>query len=112
MTGYYRRPYAGLLLTAAVASFGALQALFALPGSSGPSMQRAGYAPPTVERGTPSPIRTSSNLAKLRDLNFLRCKRNKRAFKGVSMSVAEGKRRARKARNRRRARKQWKRWHR
>jgi hypothetical protein len=50
-------------------------------------------------RPTPAP-RATSNLVKMRDLSFFRGRPSRRQFKGVPMSVAEGKRRARKARNR------------
>lgn len=61
-------------------------------------------------RPSPAP-RTSSNLAKIRDLDFFRGRGGprRRSFIGVPCSVAQGKRNARKVRNRQRHKKQWKR---
>lgn len=61
-----------------------------------------------LDPGRPTPTAERSTIAKLRNLNFLRARPQRLTYKGVSMSVAQGKRVATKQRNRQRHKKQWK----
>jgi hypothetical protein len=97
-------------LAAAAALSGAFQPTSVPEASRAPEVLRyAAASGPLVDRSSPAPLRTS-NLAKLRDLNFFRggSRRRHHSFTGVPCSVAQGKRNARKARNRLRHKKHWK----
>jgi hypothetical protein len=108
--GSFHRPH--LIGLAALAALAGFAGQFAPGVAVSPAMQAAS-APVVFQTGAPGVSSKGSNQAKLRDLNFFRGRAGgRRTFKGVSMTVAEGKRRARKARNRQRAKGQWKRWHR
>lgn len=73
----------------------------------GPEMTRFG-AQLVLEPGTTVRVAPQSNAAKLRDLNFMRARPHRHTYRGVGMTVAQGKRVARKVRNRQRHKKQWK----
>jgi hypothetical protein len=108
--GSFHRPH--LIGLAALAALAGFAGQFAPGVAVSPAMQAAS-APVVFQTGAPGVSSKGSNQAKLRDLNFFRGRAGgRRTFNGVSMTVAEGKRRARKARNRQRAKGQWKRWHR
>lgn len=98
----------------------AVIALMAIAGGAGVFVQSAADMTRSMEvqramsgqlrftPGTPVATQRNSTMAKLRDLFARRAPRPHTYGKGLSMSVAEGKRRARKVRNRQRHKKQWK----
>lgn len=105
--GYYRRPLhmVSLAVLASLAGLGG----FSQGGAAlkGVDVMRAGLQ--NADPARPTPARPSSNLAKLRSLDFLRGGHGPRhAYTGVRMSVAQGKRMARKKRNVQRHKKHWK----